>query len=721
MRDVSVLLNFTSRIAYEETDPLMSLVNVKEPLLFYARLSVERFPSDKELYLEHSERLVSNLRNLLEARSLSLTDDDGRIRVIIILDLVEGIFQPEGSSRFFPAQKVRAIKELIVRVFGKDNTILGRMEYSFIFINSSADDKRFSLFYQQLAYDGCTGGDAQVWFNSSDFRLNERRDALFGQLESPDIDLSIDDPSISPVVCQFTDYYQEVVGKLGPKMDETGAGDAFRDLLREATARIKTVGDFENFDYDGAVRSCVSQLIGLKANDFYTDCVFFILKYDESPASVKLKDEVFVKSLVQLLCTISSADYVQYFKTNALTSARLFLLSEYVDSNIDAESLTAFGNQVRLCLPKLSDAKWTEDMDVEYQVFTPNVSAPLESDTHREMNEKYAKQRRRLMDAFLEARPVPFFFDEKKGGWEWYSNVLERITDLYELEKENDRPLYDTPKRLTGREMSSETKKTTYRELENARIKLAKQNVPVMHVEDLNGYMVKRRELTNNLAGAINELRDELPKLGYLTCLFWIGLFSVLGFTLCFSFHFWNGSSDPLYSIAIAFGAVGLFVVLSSLIGHAVIKKKIRAVYLKIDQICNQMESKLKDYLGEVSKRSRLQKEADIRRRNLDAMEAKLDEFKSHNKRIDLWKTHFTSVSDKLGYLLTTLGKETDTSSESMKLSVDDFSLDGFPTMPLTIRSKYKAMNTQIMQVPVDIHSVTCFVKHFRFTEITPD
>ena len=278
--------------------------------------------------------------------------------------------------------------------------------------------------------------------------------------------------------------------------------------------------------------------------------------------------------------------------------------------------------------------------------------------------------------------------------------------------------MYDTPKRLTGREMSSETKKTTYRELENARIKLAKQNVPVMHVEDLNGYMVKRRELTNNLAGAINELRDELPKLGYLTCLFWIGLFSVLGFTLCFSFHFWNGSSDPLYSIAIAFGAVGLFFVLSSLIGHAVIKKKIRAVYLKIDQICNQMESKLKDYLGEVSKRSRLQKEADIRRRNLDEMEAKLDEFKSHNKRIDLWKTHFTSVSDKLGYLLTTLGKETDTSSESMKLSVDDFSLDGFPTMPLTIRSKYKAMSTQIMQVPVDIHSVTCFVKHFRFTEI---
>ena len=118
MSDVSVLLNLTSRIAFEETDPLMSLVNAKEPLLFYDRLSVERFPSDKELYLEHSERLVSNLRNLLEARSLSLTDDDGRIRVIIILDLVEGIFQPEGSSRFFPAQKVRAIKELIVRIFG---------------------------------------------------------------------------------------------------------------------------------------------------------------------------------------------------------------------------------------------------------------------------------------------------------------------------------------------------------------------------------------------------------------------------------------------------------------------------------------------------------------------------------------------------------------------------------------------------------------------------
>lgn len=721
MSDVSVLLNFTSRIAFEETDPLMSLVAVKEPLLFYDRLSVERFPSDRELYLEHSERLVSNLRNLLESRSLSLTDDDGRIRVIIILDLVEGIFQPEGSSLFFPAQKVRAIKDLIVRIFGKNNTILERMEYSFIFINSSADDRRLSLFYQQLAYDGCTGGDAQVWFNSSDFRLNERRDALFGQLEAPDVDMAVDDPSIRPVYEQFTADLQEVVGKLGPKMDEAGVGEAFRQLLQEAVARIKTVGDFEHFDFNGAVRFCVSQLIGLKARDFYSDCVFFILKYDESPASVKLKDEVFVKSLVQLLCTISSADYVQYFKTNALTSARLFLLSEYVDANIDAEALTAFGRQVRLCLPRLNDAKWTEDMDVEYQVFTPNVSAPMESDTHREMNEKYARQRRRLMDEFLEARPVPFFFDVKKGEWSWYSNVLDKITSLYELEKENDRPLYDTPKRLTGREMRAETKRTTYRELENARAKLAQQNVPVMHVEDLNGYMVKRRELTNHLANAINELKDELPKLGYMTCLFWMGLLSVLGFTLCFSFHFWNGSTDPLYTIAIAFGAAGLLFVASSLIGHAIVKRKIRAVYQKIDGICMQLEERLKAYLGEVNKRSRLQKEADIRRRNLDEMEEKLNEFKSHNKRIDLWKTHFTSVSDKLGDILTTLGKEADASSETMKLGVDDFSLGGFPTLPLTIRTKYKAMNTQIMQVPVDVHAVTCFVKHFRFTEITTD
>ena len=718
MSDVSVLLNLTSRIAFEETDPLMSLVNAKEPLLFYDRLSVERFPSDKELYLEHSERLVSNLRNLLEARSLSVDDDDGRIRLIIILDLVEGIFQPDGSRLFFPAQKVRAVRSLIARIFEERNPLLERMEYCFLFINSSFDDKQLSSFYQQLAYDGCTGGDDQTWFSSNVIRLNDCRDELFRQLDAPDVDMMLDDKSVKSVYQHFNDAVAEVMEKVGSRLAEAGVRDDFESLLREAVAQVKTVGAFEVFDYDGLVRACVSKLIGLKASDFFTDCVFFILRYDESPAAIKQRDEVFVKSLVQLLSTISSGDYTRYFKSGILRSARLFVLGEYVGSNIDIDALSAFGQQAKACLPRLSDAKWTEDMDVEYRIFSSNISEPAKSDTHRDMNEKYTKKRSRLVDDFIDARQIPFFFDKEKGGWSWYSEVMECVTSLYEFEKENDRPLYDTPKRLTSKEMRADTKKTTYRELENDRAKLAQQDIQVMHVEDLNAYLTKRRGLMDSFAKAINELKEEMPKLGYLACVFWMGVLSVLGFTICYSLHFWRGNVGPLYAIAIAFGAAGLLFLLASLIGQTTVKRKIRSVYIRIDNLCLQLQENLEKYLADVNRRSKLQKEADVRRRNLDEMEEKLEEFKSHNKRVDLWKTHFSSIADKLDFILAALGKEEEAPSEKMKLNVSDFSLEGFPTMPLVIRSKYKTMNTQIMQVPVDINSVTCMVKHFRFTEI---
>ena len=720
MSDVSVLLNLTSRIAFEETDPLMSLVNAKEPLLFYDRLSVEKFPSDKELYLEHSERLVSNLRNLLEARSLSVDDDDGRIRLIIILDLVEGIFQPDGNRLFFPAQKVRAVRALIARIFEERNPLLDRMEYDFIFINSSADDRQLSSFYQQLAYDGCTGLDDRNWFSGNVIRLNERRDELFRQLDAPDVDMGLDDPGIHPVYLQFGDAVAELMQNVGSRLAEAGVRDEFELLMRDALSKIRTVGDFETYDYDAAVRACVSKLIGLKANDFFTDCVFFILRYDESPAAIKQRDEVFVKSLVQLLSTVNSDDYTRYFKSTVLRSARLFVLTEYANSNINVEALSDLGRQARVCLPRLSDAKWTEDMDVEYRVFSPNITEPSKSDTHRELNEKYIRTRTRKVDDFIDARQIPFFFDKKKGGWDWYSEVMECATDLYEYEKENDRPLYDTPKRITGKEMRSETKKTTYRELENDRLKLSKQDVQVMHVEDLNAYMTTRRGLMDSLARSIDALRGELPKLGYLACLFWLGAFSVLGFTLCYSLHFWNDNAGPLYAIAIAFGAAGLLFMLSSLIAQVTVKRKIRRVYDEMDSTCRQMRENLEKYLADVNKRSRLQKEADVRRRNLDEMEEKLAEFKSHNKRVDLWKTHFASIAEKLDYTLAALGKDEEPASDQLKLNVSDFSLDGFPTMPLTVRSKYRAMNTQIMQVPVEITSVTCFVKHFRFTEINP-
>lgn len=685
----------------------MSLVDAKESLLFYDRLSVEKFPSDKELYLEHSERMVSDLRNLLEARSLSIRDDDERIRLIIVLDLTDGIFQPSDGQVFFPAQKVRAVKDLVVRVFGDKNPLLGRMEYAFIFINND-DEKPLASLLQG--------------FNAAHIGLNACRDELIKQMGSPDDDLELSDERVSATWGRFNEEVVAVKEHLGPKLAEAAVKEAFEHSLEEAFAWVKTVGDFEVFDFDGAVHTCINRLVGLNADESFGDCVFFILKFDESPAAVKQRDELFVKSLVQLLCTIGSNDYDRYFKSSGvLKNARLFVLSEYGNTNIDADALVALGNQVRSCLPKLNDAKWTEDMDVEYREFSSSISEPIKADTHRGLNAKNIRKRSSLMEDFIGVRQIPFFFDKKKDGWSWYHDVMDCVTSLYDFEKVNDRPLYDTPKRITGKEMCIETRKTTYRELEDAQNKLSKQEIQVMHVEDLNGYMAKRHDMMRRFAGAIDELREEMPKLGYLSYLLWIGILSLVGFILCFSFHFWHGGSGSLYTMAIALVAVGLLSVLASLIGQSSVKRRISRIYDKIDDICRQLQENLDKYLDDVNKRARLQQEADVRRRNLDEMEEKLEEFTSHNKRVDLWKTHFTSIADKLDYILATLGKDYGEPAEKLKLNVDDFSLEGFPTLPLLIRSKYQAMHTQIMQVPVDIDAVTCFVKYFRFTEVNPD
>ena len=75
MADVAILLNLTGKLTFEVTDPLMSVINAGKPLLFYDRLSVIPFPSDPAICQQHVERLASSMRNLLEARSLSVADE----------------------------------------------------------------------------------------------------------------------------------------------------------------------------------------------------------------------------------------------------------------------------------------------------------------------------------------------------------------------------------------------------------------------------------------------------------------------------------------------------------------------------------------------------------------------------------------------------------------------------------------------------------------------
>ena len=99
MNAVSILLNLTDRLSFEETDPFLSLVSGKGPLLYYDQLSVKRFPSEKDQYDNYLDNLLSDMRNLLESRGLSREDRGERIRLIVIVDLAGGLFEPREKGR----------------------------------------------------------------------------------------------------------------------------------------------------------------------------------------------------------------------------------------------------------------------------------------------------------------------------------------------------------------------------------------------------------------------------------------------------------------------------------------------------------------------------------------------------------------------------------------------------------------------------------------------
>lgn len=712
---VSILLNFTSKIPFEETDPLMSLVNAKEPLLFYDRLTVEKFPTDdKQKQLAYAEGKISSLRNLLEARTFSMTDRGGEIRLIIVLDLSGGLFQEDGML-VFPAQKARRIREMIRKTFGKDNPLLRRMEYAFIFVHSDTDNEQLTRLYLTTAYDG-TGGQH---FTVDGKTLNVLREEALDKMESPD-----EDDPIDHSIDFFQEHFTEVRNKILLWLEKTSLVDAFNQKVDNFLKLVKTVKDFHSFDFDETLKSFVRELIGVSADEFCGDCVFFILKVEEGARTISLKDDTFVKALVQLICTISTTDYNQRFKSpgSYRTRARLFVLEDTYDGYINGDAMAELSHYAKACLPKLNDSKWTEDMEVTYNVYTPNASEPQEVDTHRELNDKYAQIRKEQKEEFDRIRRIPFFFGKRTDDWSWFNDVMGKITAIYDFEMENGRPLYDPPKRITNKQMTAHPETTSYRGLLDAKEKLEAKMVKIEPTENLKAYMMGRQELTDKLADSITRLQPELKKLGFFRCLFCIGLYSLLGFTLCYAFHFfWFDNADPYYLIAIAAGAAGLLFVLSSVIGQACVKKKIRAVYMEIDYIYNKLQENLANFLKKINDRIKKQNEADVRRRNLDELEEKLNEFETHKTRIELWKKYFTSIITKIDTTLTALEVNPDNFINNANLNFDGntFNLDDFPTMPNIIRSRFNNMGINFSTSQITINTGTCFARRLNFTEHT--
>lgn len=616
MSAVSILLNLTGCLSYEETDPLMSLVAGKGSLLFYDQLSVRRFPSEKEQYDAFLDNLLSNLRNLLESRALSREDGGGKVRLIVVIDLAGGLFEPlEKGRKCFPSEKVRLFQDRLHRVFGDGNPLLDRFCYSFIFLESTLPaDKELVSSYRKSA------------------------------------------------------------------IDELGTG----------------------------------------IPDITGDCSFFLLKFSTTPIAVKRKDELTLTSLVLLLSTISDEDAAWLLDGSGPAA---YVLGNVEDNDIDKERLQSLYNVVRECRNKLragGDLRKEKNGVVEYKSYEAKTHTMAESDSFARVREKLDNERKNLQAAFKKARRVPFFFGPEPGKWEWYSQTIEAAERLYDFELSNGRPLYDSSRRITEKELVSSTRNCTYSELENEIARISGQEPEQLPAENFDEYFRARNTLLQQFGEGIEKMKVEMLKLGYFFNMAWISLLLSIAFGVTYSFHFFfnHFKDNPLW-IGAAFLLSLICFLVGALVSHGTIKRKVEREHLELDKCCNSMNKQMSDFIEKERQRIDQQKIADIRRRNIAEMEAKMNSFNRHNLQVDRWETFFDGLLSRIEDLMGVLTVKRPDSASSANVESALFPLDDFPTMPEELCGDFLGETVFSCFNDKPIRKVLCFIKRFECTKIT--
>lgn len=733
LKDVSVFLNLTG-IAFEKTDPLMSLVNVNKPLLFYDRLSVARFPIGVDEREEHIDELLSSMKNMLECRTLSTNDYNEKIRLIVAIDMSTQLFVEDDATEElfrFPAQNVRWLKKKITEVFSKNpleegSLLSNRFYFNFIFIDSNKIGQDNSNLFWNAAYNGYSNVGLDGWvsnhFDLDDLKEEARekmKKALEAKGETYDSKKRLDNDDIKAIFDSFiTEVKEKVSDTITIHLAKVGLKTEFDTAFQDRLNELRTVNDFEKFDFDQEALSVVTQKVGLCSEEF-RDCTFFFVKLFLNPDAEKTKGETFVKSLVQLLCTIDDKEYITRFRpTPSMNYPYCFTLDQgkQTAKEVNLEDLLFMRQCIDECQKKLSYIKWNEDKTVEYMEYSQH---PTQSNLEK-INDKLDPIRIQKYKEFVEVRRPAFFFGKKLGDWSWYKEVLEKMDSYFKFEEENDRPLYDPPKRISDKEMDGNKRTKTYRELKLEKQKLLKTSNEIVKVEDLSDYLHYRHDMMDQLGAAIEQLKKEMLKLGFLARLLPIAIISTLVFVLSFAYHyFYNGFVDRPIWILACLGAVSLLSILAALVARIAVGSKIRSAHDAIDDITHEMDKRREKFLKDVAQRVLEQNKADVKSRNLKEIQSKLDEFEVHNMQVEnIWNGYFSGMKSKLTQIINVFPEAKSMApKKAVSVETTDFSLDGFPRVPYKIRKEFEAKDTKIL-ADAKISDVTCLVSHFNFLRL---
>ncbi len=736
MKDSAILLNLTSKFAIGNSDPLISIISGDGSLLFYDRPPIDEFPSDPTLCQQYEQRLLANIRNLLEARSLSTQDNGERIRLIVTLDLLGGAFLADDpKKKCFPAQKVRRFKQMMEQTFAevnlqggteRESPLLKRFDYCFLFLVDNMENKETLEFYENLAYDGYSGLTSEEWIGLNSMKLNEFRDEILNRMNVPDDKWLLTKADIKEHYETFTIKLTDDVKLVKERMDEADMGTEFEKLFYKKVNHIRTIEDFRTFDYEKTIASCVAELIGLCSSEFRNNYTFFFLRSEISTSRTSFKSEAYVASLVQFLATISSEHYKKLLLSDKTTApARVFSVDVLAEDNFDADAYASLENYLLECRAKSETARWKEDVKVECAQYTLKATESEIKDSQYQIRDNNSDELEKKHQAFFNIRTVPFFFGSSIGDWNWYRQVTKSVDDFYDAEQEHERPIFKSPRRISDNEMEARKpeRSLSYAEIKELIIQKneAVKNLENSKVQDLNSYLEERRDLMKKLRERIDELKGELVKLGYLACLFWLGLFATLTFTLCYAYHFFSsGSTEPVWLIAGCLGISVVVFILAAIVGQQRVKSKIKKLYLAIDIYYDQMNTNLQHYLEQVKNSAEQQNKADVERKNLDELQSKIIEFENHNKQVDLWVAHYDSMRKKLESTRMFLGKRTvkNEEEESLELDDSDFNYPGaFPSLPYIVCRQFSNKSVLFSNQQIRVENVTSFVKHFTFTE----
>ena len=734
--DVSIFFNFTGMV-FEKSDPLMGLVNVGEPLLFYDRLSVGSFPiivGEREEYIDNH---IFDMRNLLESRALSRKDRNGRIRLIVAMDLAKGICQTDENKmrRCLPAQNARFFKKKIAEAFtqgtfDEEDRLIDRFKFCFVFVDSSNDKQALPKLYRETAFLGYTDLSDMDWITTNivDLFHESAKNIVLDLFKTTFPNTRLDDANAKEqfrqLMLKLKDMLKDKALSLMKYLEEVGVLEEFQGEFDRKLQSLETVGDLMAFNFKQEILSIVTSLLGFRSESFL-DSTFFLLRVNNSTESEKCKGEIVFKSLVQLIATMCDNDFRSHFMANPALNTPWYFSMDVANAIkpeicFNENAFVDLSLYAKKCKEKLEDLHCSKGSPVSYDHFDANTEDPSAADSHSVLNDKLEEEKDKNRDGFLKVRKIPFFFGKKPGDWSWYDKVVASVEKMYRFEEENDRPLYDVPRRITDSQMKKTQVDSTYSQLEVEMNKLESTPVTKVPMEDLKKYQENRHKTMGEFSKAINHLKAEMVKLGFLSRLLWISIISSLVFTLCFAYHyFYNDFEGEPVLIAVAFGAIALLFLVGSIIARARVKNRIAESYAEIDGINDRLRKLLKDFLQEVYLRVENQNEADIRKRNLDEMKSKLAAFYGQNKQVELWEAFFKGVDEKLDKLTHDFEKDDAVEANpisALRIEEHDFRLSLFPFFPFKVRREFNAMTTQLMGA--NITPVTCFVNQFDFKRL---